>query len=185
MGLINQNIAIRANKEDNCKGRFWEARFSSQAILDYDALLRTLIYVDLNPVKAGISASAESSQHTSMGRRMIDQEARLLPFQENDSPEEILHDLTSDSLPISYDDYRDLLNWTQEIISQQSKPSTSPPPNIFSSLNYSSRQWRKTQKPQVRWQQRALGSATRIKKYCEALNRRWIWQAPDHTIAGN
>ena len=41
MGHLNESIARRANKEDQCKGRFWESRFKLQAILDLKGLLRT------------------------------------------------------------------------------------------------------------------------------------------------
>ena len=39
MKMLNQDIAFRANAEDNCKGHFWESRFKSQALLDERALL--------------------------------------------------------------------------------------------------------------------------------------------------
>jgi hypothetical protein len=39
MKFLNQDIAFRANTEDNCKGHFWESRFKSQALLDERALL--------------------------------------------------------------------------------------------------------------------------------------------------
>ncbi len=70
MRYFNYYIARRANKEDGVKGHFWEARFKSQALLDADAFLACMAYVDLNPIRAGKSTSLETSRNTSINRRV-------------------------------------------------------------------------------------------------------------------
>ena len=66
MRLLNQSIATQANQEDNCTGHFWEGRFKSQALLDEAALAACMAYVDLNPVRANIANTPESSDYTSV-----------------------------------------------------------------------------------------------------------------------
>jgi len=47
-----------------------QARFKSHALLDEEALLTAMVYVDLNPVRAGIAKTPESSQYTSIKERL-------------------------------------------------------------------------------------------------------------------
>ncbi|SEP80295.1 hypothetical protein SAMN05421693_10686 [Ectothiorhodospira magna] len=70
MRVLNESIARQANQEDGVKGRFWEGRFKSQALLDEKALLAAMAYVDLNPVRAGIAADLKSCEFTGIARRI-------------------------------------------------------------------------------------------------------------------
>lgn len=70
MRLLNEYIARRANKEDDCTGHFWEGRFKSQALMDEAALVACMAYVDLNPVRAQMADSPETSAHTSILKRL-------------------------------------------------------------------------------------------------------------------
>ena len=70
MKALKEPLARLANKEDECKGTFWESRYKSIAILDEEALLATCAYIDLNPVAAGIAAAPETSRHTSIRQRV-------------------------------------------------------------------------------------------------------------------
>lgn len=67
---VNEWIAKRANDEEGKKGRFWDGRFGSQALLDEKALLGAMVYVDLNPVRAGVSNNLLESDYTSIQERL-------------------------------------------------------------------------------------------------------------------
>lgn len=70
MGRLNEYIARAANKEDDVKGRFWESRFKCQALLDEAAIAAAMVYVDLNPIRAGLAETPEESDFTSIQERI-------------------------------------------------------------------------------------------------------------------
>ena len=109
MRLLNEYIARQANKEDNCSGHFWEGRFKSQALLDDAALAACMAYVDLNPMRASMADSPETSHHTSIKKRLIaarrnGQPHQLFPFTGNSTK--------TDELPFRLEDYFSLVKLT-------------------------------------------------------------------------
>jgi hypothetical protein len=70
MRCLNEFIARRANREDECTGRFWEGRFKCQRLLDETARLSCMVYVDLNPWRAGTSRRSIVGTHTSLAARL-------------------------------------------------------------------------------------------------------------------
>ncbi|QJT22740.1 transposase [Aeromonas media] len=111
--LLNENLARQANREDSCKGHFWEGRFKSQALLTESALLACMAYVDLNPIRAALADRPEESNYTSIKQRFEGEQPDaplpplLLPFASQAQPE---------GLPYAFTDYLMLVDWTGRAI---------------------------------------------------------------------
>ena len=160
MRCLNQPIARKANLEDKCTGKFWEARFSSQALKSEEALLSCMTYVDLNPVRAGISDTPESSSYTSVRERiesefdlqqalvnqaeggdLLDFKAPLkplLPFEHR------LIDKEQPGILFNFEDYLNLVDWTGRIIRSDKRGHIDEHlPPILARLHITADQWRK------------------------------------------
>jgi hypothetical protein len=160
MKYINEPLARMANSEDDCKGRFWEGRFKSQRLLDAEGLLGCLVYVDLNPTRAGLAQSPEKAMHTSLHRRT---RAQTL-----DQPLTAIDSNKPMPIDLSLRNYIQLCRWTV-----QSKKSDRPLP----------RHALPTRFPQVvecyryfapgQWQ-RAIGTSRALQDYARAIGQSWI-----------
>jgi REP element-mobilizing transposase RayT len=145
MSCLNYYIALHANKEDGCTGRFWEGRFISQALLDDTALLSCMTYVDLNPVRAGIAESLEDSEYTSIQARIRQlqnqqdkEKPALMAFAESEKDEQ-----PGALLPFSAKDYLEVVDWTGRVQRSDKKGFIDyKTPKLLASLHLSSIQWK-------------------------------------------
>ena len=177
MKVLSENIARRANKEDECTGHFWESRYKSQALLDEKAVLSAMAYVDLNPIRAAMATTPETSDHTSIKLRIeywkkkanqqLDdqnesfQPKSLMPFGGH------LRQPMPCGLIFSLIDYIELIDWTGRIIRDDKRGTihaTTPP--ILQRLDISTDHWLELS---TRFESRfkgIAGSAESIKTLC-------------------
>ncbi|TLU61035.1 transposase [Thalassotalea litorea] len=171
MRLLNEPIARMANAEDDCTGRFWEGRFTSQALLDEAALLACMAYVDLNPIRAGQSKTPESSKYTSIQQRISaairgKQPQKLMTF-DSSSKEQL-----NCCLPFSVQDYIELVDLTgRSIRDKDSGYIDSHLPNILSRLNISSQNWLNLTTRFETHFKGAVGQCSSLSHFCELQDR--------------
>jgi len=142
MRALNEPIARQANAEDNCTGKFWEARFTSQALLDEKALAACMVYVDLNPIRAVMAKTPETSEHTSIKLRISSlqkngkQPKALMPFIGNPRKNMPV------GLPFRLKDYVELVEWTGRIIREDKRGAIpSNLPSILNRINIDPQHW--------------------------------------------
>ena len=184
MKLLNQYIALKANREDNCKGKFWESRFKSQALLDESALLTCMAYVDLNPVRANIVKTPEASDYTSIQSRLgLNQRSTasirtvLLEFTGK------AQDYGDKRIPITERDYFSLVDWTGRCVREDNRGSI--PANIapiLERINITQHEWlRHTQFFEARFK-RVAGNVQSIQRAATLFKRKWFHNKPAKPI---
>lgn len=171
MRSLNENIARRANKEDDCTGRFWEGRFKSQALLDEAALLACMAYVDLNPIRANNAITPEGSNFTSVKQRIgtiigsqpkFKQPKQLLRFAGR--PKKFM----PKGIPCELKTYLELVDVTGRCI-RSDKPGfiTNTTPKLLNRLNITPENWLTLTTEFEKVFHGAVGRVSSLESYCD------------------
>lgn len=174
MRCLNEHLARLANEEDQCTGRFWEGRFKSQALLDEAGLLTAMAYVDLNPVRAGISKSPRESEFTSIYERI----ERLTTRRHNKIPLRAFNDeqdAKERSIPYSFRDYLKLVEWSAQVVPDDRRcaPDSATPP-ILASLGVRPDAWQVLMSKRGKVFGRAMGRLNSMRLHAVTLGQAWI-----------
>ena len=181
MRCMNETVARQANAEDDCKGRFWEGRFKSQALLDEGALLTCMTYVDLNPIRAGIAKSLEESDFTSIQERLL-ATAKSKQSKQSKQKTNVLmkfdgsnHTPIHHAIPFTEKDYFELVDWTSRIIRGDKKgyvPQSVPP--ILQRLNLDNKEFIRQMKYFNQHFTHAVGAIDKLREHAIRIKKKWL-----------
>ena len=175
MRCLNEHIARKANAEDHCTGRFWEGRFKSQALLDEQAILSCMIYVDLNPVRADICKTLESSEHTSIKQRIeqITETANSTATVKLSSF--IGSSLKKNGIAFALKDYLELADWTGRIVREDKRGSIdASTPGILQKLQLDEHTWMETVQGYSKGFHSFVGPEEQLKSLCQKQKKHWV-----------
>ncbi|MEM9071938.1 MAG: hypothetical protein AAGE52_25745 [Myxococcota bacterium] len=166
MRSLNEWIARRANREDECTGRFWEGRFRCQPLLDERAVVTCMAYVDLNPVRAGICKTPRQAEFTSAKRR-LDEEfpAGLAPFEDQ------VKRPRRGVVPMKRDEYLELLAWTARALRSARVRGA---PDALTTMDIRHDGWLETMSDEGLRTVCVLGSTDALDEYADARGKRWV-----------
>ena len=162
MRCLNEHLARKANEEDGCKGRFWEGRFKSQALLDDAALLTCMAYVDLNPVRAGLAKMPEDSDYTSLQLRIRQwkkSQEEAAPCQTSMLKPLCIQGQKKDTaIPFALTDYLELVDWSGRAVRDDKRGAIEHNlPPILQRLGVDPEEWLKTLQPEGQHFTQAVG----------------------------
>ena len=179
MRCLNEYIARKANAEDHCTGRFWEGRFKSQALLDEQAILSCMVYVDLNPIRADICKTLETSEHTSIKQRIEQSTQTKIAKRTNNNTIKLSlfigSSLKENGVAFDLKDYLELADWTGRIVRDDKRGFINPnTPNILQKLQLDEQIWLETIQGFSKGFHSFVGPEEQLKLLCQKQKRHWV-----------
>ena len=174
MRILNEFVARESNKEDGVTGRFWEGRFKSQALLDEQAVITCMAYVDLNSIRADMAKTPEQSDYTSIQERiqqaMKKEPCVLLGFNDTSSASQ-----KDKAIPFDHNDYLALVDWSGRAILDNKRgsiPDNTPP--ILTRLGIDEKDWLNHIHYFERQFPTVAGNINKLRQLAEQTSKKWI-----------
>ncbi|WDE01242.1 transposase [Thalassomonas actiniarum] len=179
---LNEYIARKANKEDKCQGRFWEGRFKSQALLDEKAVLACMAYVELNPVRAKMASTVQTSEYTSIYERLHSKASKQdkpadLPFKVKPLLRFIGNGYQKQTKGLAFSllDYFELVEATGQVIREDKRgyidDNEFP---LLKQLGFSGSDWLDLAQHFGKKYHRAVGSLAELSRFAAHMEKKWI-----------
>lgn len=167
---LNENIARRANKEDECTGRFWEGRFRSERLDTTAAIVACSVYVDLNPIRAGLTTNLEKSDFTSIKARVHRKTKRV-------SIKSVPHLLSISDFSqnqLTEVEYLKLVDETGRLVKKGkgSIPTSTAP--ILNRLGIKPDNWLEMNINKPRLFKRVIGSVDALREAAKKMKKSWL-----------
>lgn len=165
-------IARRANKEDECTGRFWEGRFKSQRVHGECGAIACMVYVDLNPIRSKSATSLETSDFTSIQDRI---RAKRLGKPHTATPRlQVIESCTNGAL--STDEYILLVRETARILSQEAPTATvgSTVRGLLNRFQIKHESWLHTISCLTTDFKRVVGPQPSLEAFASKIGKKWV-----------
>ena len=152
-----------------------KGRFKSQALLDEQAILSAMIYVDLNPIRADICHTLEASEYTSIKQR-IEQVTDTV----NSTPTVKLSSfigssLKADGIAFALNDYLELADWTGRVVREDKRGFIDArTPGILQKLQLDEETWIETVQGYSKGFHSFVGPEAQLKILCQKQKKHWV-----------
>jgi len=124
-----------------------------------------MAYVDLNPIRAAMAKTPESSDYASIQERILSKDSKLIGFGNDEN-----------TIPFTLSDYLDLVDLTGRCI-REDKAGYIPKelPNILYRLGLPADSWLDEFKRFKSSNYTAIGTVDQIKRFCIHVGKQWAF----------
>ncbi len=163
MRAFAEALGRRINRDDGCRGHFWDGRYRSIFLLDPPAILAAMVYLDLAAWRHHLAPEPTTSVQTSLGLRLGRSEPAAA----------WLYPVTALGTTLTHDDYRALLRGTLKIL-DGSRKDDARVRTLVESLGLDCERWIAVMRAERQMENGILGLPDSCRAEAERRQRSWV-----------